>query len=458
MLLRDDEFRVLGPWPARLTHAASGRHRDIDKGMLLVPSNRTRSDSAALALPFVRLRSKRDYGLPPLVMLAGGPGAAAIGAFEGSFFDHADRLSEVCDVVTFDQRGCQRALPDLANPWTPPYDLTIPLDRTGFLAAHRENAKRLAAHYAEVGVNLNDFNTVQSAHDVDDLRQALGAETINLHGASYGSHLGLTTLREHGDRVSQAILCIVEGLDDTHKLPSNTDRHFHYVADLAREDPNLGGEFGDLYGELATVFEEFEETPESIEVSGCGQPVPIGKFGLQLMLGSMLGSVRAIKGLPKLVRQLAQRDLRDSSIRLSRWLTDPGKHAMMLSMDFASGATPERMRRIEAERHHALLDDSFNLPFPFVGDALGVNDLGNDFRKPVTTHIPTLFCAGTLDGRTPISNAEAVRKGFERSQLVIVEGASHQVPDVLIEPEICFLLNQDIGSEHLSVPFAFDPL
>ena len=458
MLLRDDEFRVLGPWPARMTHATSGRHRDIDQGTLLVPTSRERSESPALALPFIRLRAKRDYGLPPLIVLAGGPGVAAIGAFERNFFDHAERLSEVCDVLTFDQRGCQRALPDLSNPWSPNYKLDSPLDRDGFLEAHRENAKQLATHYFEAGVNLNDFNTIESSHDVDDLRRALGYETINLHGASYGSHLGLTVLREHGDHVSRAILCIVEGLNDTHKLPSNTDRHFRHLADLAKEDSALEGEFGDLYAELATVLEDFERTPESIEVSGHNQSVPIGKFALQLMLGSALGSVRAIKGLPTLTRQLAQRDLSASSSRLARWVTAPGMHGMMLAMDFASGATSERMRRIESERGQALLNDSFNLPFPFIGDVLGVNDLGDDFRKPVITDTPTLFCAGTLDGRTPISNAEAVRTGFAESQLVVVEGASHQVPDVLIEPETRFLLGRDIGTARLSVPFVFDPL
>ena len=360
--------------------------------------------------------------------------------------------------MTFDQRGCQRALPDLANHWRPCYDLTTPLDRDGFLAAHRENAKRLAAYYAEVDVDLNDFNTVESAHDVNDLRRALGLETINLHGASYGSHLGLTVLREHGDRVSRAILCIVEGLNDTHKLPSNTDRHFRHIAHLASEDRGLGDEFSDLYGELATALENFDQTPEPIKMPGQKRPVPIGKFALQLMLGSALGSVRAIRGLPALARQLSRRDLNPSSSRLARRLTAPGMHGMMLAMDFASGATPERMRRIQAERHHTLLDDSFNLPFPFVGDVLGVDDLGDDFRKPVTTDTPTLFCVGTLDGRTPISNAEAVREGFSESRLVIVEGASHQVPDVLIESETRFLLDRDIGSERLSVPFSFEPV
>jgi hypothetical protein len=36
-----------------------------------------------------------------------------------------------------------------------------------------------------------------------------------------------------------------------------------------------------------------------------------------------------------------------------------------------------------------------------------------------------LLISGTLDGRTPVSNAEGVLKGFPNGKHVILEGASH---------------------------------
>ncbi|MYD87347.1 MAG: hypothetical protein F4Y14_14900, partial [Acidobacteria bacterium] len=285
----------------------------------------------------------------------------------------------------------------------------------------------------------------------------LDAPKINLHGASYGSHLGLTVLKQHGAHVDRAILCIVEGLDDTHKLPANTDRHFRHLGDLARTDRNLKREFPDLVSEMAEVLDAFEHQPQTVRFANVDARARVGKFALQLVLGNALGSIRAIRELPGFVRELARGDGATLARRVERRVTGPGIHGMQLAMDYASGASAERSRLIEAQRIDALLGDSFNLPFPFVGDDLGVDDLGDGFREPVQSDVPTLFCAGTLDGRTPIANAEAARRGFPHSHLVVVDGATHETPTLLLDAQTEFLQGRDPGVDRLVRPFAFNP-
>ena len=456
MQLRNTEHRLVGRWPVRLTHA-SGRSLDAERGLLMVPACRQHDESQAIALSFVRVPAHRDHGLAPLVVLAGGPGAPAIGSFETGFFEHVERFAETCDVVTFDQRGANSALPNLDNPAPPRYDLDAVLTRGTFLDAQRASARQLATYWRERGVDPNDYNTIESAHDVNDLRRALDAPRINLHGASYGSHLGLTVLKQHGEHVDRAILCIVEGLDDTHKLPANTDRHFRNLSELAGTDRNLKGEFPDLVGEIAEVLDAFERKPQTVKFANVDARTRVGKFAVQLVLGNALGSIRAIRELPAFVRHLAKGDLATLARRVERLLTRPGINGMQLAMDFASGASAERTRLIEAQRGEALLDDSFNLPFPFVGDALGVDDLGDEFRAPVQSDVPTLFCAGTLDGRTPIANAEAARRGFPHSHLVTVEGVTHETPTLLLDLQTAFLRGEDPRVDRLARPFAFNP-
>lgn len=456
MHLRNTEYRLVGHWPVRLTHA-NGRSLDAERGLLMVPSCRNQDESPAIALPFLRIPAQQGYGLAPLVVLAGGPGAPAIGSFGTGFFEHVERFSKICDVVTFDQRGANSALPNLDNPTPPHYDLDVVLTRENFLDAQRASARRLATYWRERGVNPNDYNTIESAHDVNDLRRALNVAKINLHGASYGSHLGLTVLKQHGEHVDRAVLCIVEGLDDTHKLPANTDRHFHHLGELARSDRNLKGEFPDLVSEMAEILDEFECKPKSVQFSNVNARTSVGKFVVQLVIGNALGSIRSIRELPAFVRQLAKGDHAALTRRVERLLTGPGILGMQLAMDYASGASAERSRLIELQRREALLDDSFNLPFPFVGDALGVDDLGDDFRTPVQSDVPTLFCAGTLDGRTPVANAEAARRGFSHSHLLVVEGATHETPTLLLDPQAEFLQGKDPRVDRLVKPFAFNP-
>lgn len=423
----------------------------------MVPSCREHDETPAIALSFVHIPAKRDYGLPPLVVLAGGPGAPAIGSFETGFFDHVERFSEICDVVTFDQRGANNALPNLTNPAPPHYNFDTILTRESYLNLQIESARGFGTYWRELGVDPNDYNTIESAHDVNDLRRALNVPKINLHGASYGSHLGLTVLKRYGEYIDRAILCIVEGLDDTHKLPANTDRHFQQLAELARTDRNLHGEFPDLVAEMAEVLDVFERNPPIVKFANKPERTHVGKFALQFVIGNALGSIRAIRELPSFVRQLAEGDLAALTRRVEHWLTGPGIHGMQLAMDYASGASAERTQLIEEQRHDALLDDSFNLPFPFVGEALDVEDLGDEFRAPVVSDVPTLFCAGTLDGRTPISNAEVARRGFSHSHLIVVEGATHETPTMLLDPQIDFLQGKDPSVDRLVRPFAFNP-
>ena len=456
MYLRNTEYRLVGRWPVTITHA-SGRSLDAERGLLMVPSCRKHDESPAIALSYVRIHARQNRGLSPLVVLAGGPGAPAIGSFETGFFEHVERFSEICDVVTFDQRGANSSLPNLDNPTPPRYDFDALLTRETFLDAQYASARGVAMYWRERGIDLNDYNTIESAHDVNDLRRALDEPRINIHGASYGSHLGLAVIKQYGEHVDRAILCIVEGLDDTHKLPANTDRHFHHLGELARSDRSLKGEFPDLVSEIAEVLDTFDRKPQTVKFANQDTRTPAGKFAVQLVIGNALGSIRAIRELPSFVRQLAKGDLSTLSRRVERWLTGTGIHGMQLAMDYASGASTERTQLIETQRHEALLDDSFNLPFPFVGDALGVDDLGDDFRALVKSDVPTLFCAGTLDGRTPVSNAEAARQAFRNSHLVIVDGATHETPTLLLDLQTSFLCGEDPRVDRLIRPFAFNP-
>lgn len=101
---------------------------------------------------------------------------------------------------------------------------------------------------------------------------------------------------------------------------------------------------------------------------------------------------------------------------------------------------------------------SFNLPFPFIGEELGVAELDDAFRTPVQSDAPTLFCAGTLDGRTPISNAEAALGGFPNGQPIVVEGMGHDEPGLLLDAQVGFLEVRDVAVERLVLPFAFDAM
>jgi pimeloyl-ACP methyl ester carboxylesterase len=104
-----------------------------------------------------------------------------------------------------------------------------------------------------------------------------------------------------------------------------------------------------------------------------------------------------------------------------------------------------------------LLEDIFNFPFPEVCEEWKAPDLGDSFRAPLQSDIPVLFISGTLDARTPISNAEEYRKGFSNSTHIIIEGAVHSDPLFLSSPKIKdgmmeFLKGQPVTNTKITAP------
>ncbi len=77
-----------------------------------------------------------------------------------------------------------------------------------------------------------------------------------------------------------------------------------------------------------------------------------------------------------------------------------------LLMTCASGASTERAKRIATEaKLPLLLGNSVNFGTAELCQALG-NDLGEKFRAPIRSKVPVLLISGTLDGTTPVQNAE----------------------------------------------------
>jgi hypothetical protein len=63
-----------------------------------------------------------------------------------------------------------------------------------------------------------------------------------------------------------------------------------------------------------------------------------------------------------------------------------------------------------------------DIVFPDVCDSWGNPDLGRSFLTPVKSNIPVLLISGTLDGRTPVSSAEEVRKAFATASTLLSKG------------------------------------
>jgi pimeloyl-ACP methyl ester carboxylesterase len=409
-------------------------------GTLLVPENRSNPDSNLIELAFVRFKSTAKNPGPPIVYLAGGPGGSGIGAASGSRFALFSAFREVADVIAFDQRGTGYSKPDLGC-----YErLSAPLDvapsRAMALSELRTNARGCIEYWRDVQrVDLTGYNTNESADDLEDLRKALGAKQISLWAISYGTHLALTTIRRHPQSINRAMLAGTEGPDHTYKLPSNIQKHLEDLAAVIKADPEIGKDIPDFLGLMKSVFDRLDAQPQTVEIVDprTKQPVKVtvNKFVMQFIVANNIGTT-VTANFPALFYRASKGDFTNPA---QVWLNTTRQSlgsAMSYMMDCASGQTAARRERIASEARGTLLEDIFNFPFPEICEEWKAPDLGDAFRAPVTSNVPVLFISGTLDARTPISNAEEYRAGFANSTHMIIEGAVHSDPLFLASPKI----------------------
>ena len=433
---------------------------DAELGRLFVPENRQKPNSRLIEIAFVRFKSNAKNPGPPVVYLAGGPGGSGITAARGTRFPLFMAMRGAADVIALDQRGTGLSKPNLACQEIVNYPSEKQPIREEVLEHIKQLSRACAERFKNRGFDLTGYNTNENADDLEDLRKALGAEKISLWGISYGTHLALATIKRHEKSINRIILAGVEGLDQTFKLPGSIQKHLENLDGLVKSDPNLNKEIPSFTALVKEVLDKVEREPVVVEVTDSRTnqkvKVAINKFALQLLTAFAFGSGEA--ALPAIYYQMSKGDF---SFAAERWLgfVNGGQQigsAMAYMMDCYSGISPERRRQIEREAKRTLLGDVMDFPFPGVCEAWTKSDLGASFRSPVKTNIPTLFISGTLDVRTPPSNAEEVRRGFRNSEHLIIEGAVHSDPLFLSSPRIKdvmleFLKEQKISTTRITL-------
>jgi pimeloyl-ACP methyl ester carboxylesterase len=145
-----------------------------------------------------------------LLVNPGGPGGSGVELA----LDLVARLSKTLlphfDLVGFDPRGVGLSSPVdcLSDAEETRFNAASPDVRT---AAGFAEAKSLAKEYAakcsaKYGNGLAQYDTVQAAKDMDQVRQAVGDDQLNYLGFSYGTELGAQYIHMFPDKVRVAVL------------------------------------------------------------------------------------------------------------------------------------------------------------------------------------------------------------------------------------------------------------
>lgn len=446
-------------WQPYTLNGPDGQSIEGELGYIQVPANRSKKSAAMLELGFLKLKSQSVNPGNPIVYLSGGPGGSGISTAQYQRYPMFVALTQFADVIILDQRGTgvsRNGLQDCS--YQAEFGFDHALDAEGYIEAMKKTASFCRQQWLEQGLDLDGFNTMESAHDLEALRIALNAKQIDLWGISYGTHLAFAMEKTYPDSVGRMILASSEGLDQTVKRPAQVDHVLQRVAQRLKQD-NAGQQYPDLLELIEQVHQQYREEPLVTTVKthdGKSLEIAISTFDIQRMVaGGLLRDPSAIANLPGFYARLAQRDL--SMIgpyflgsRAEMFTLNP----MSFAMDAASGISKKRWKLIQKEANESLLWRASNAPFPDINSVLEVKDLGDEFRQHQKSNTPTLFLAGTLDGRTPIEGQLEIARYFSNKHFVTIENGGHNL--FMSSPKVLELMRNFLAGEALPDEYSIE--
>jgi len=416
-----------------LFESKSGVKVDAELGSFLVPENRSVDGSRTIELNFVRFKSKNPNPGNPIVYLAGGPGGEGISTARGKRFELFMAMREIADVIALDQRGTglSNHIPQCET--KAQFSLEEPGEYNTYITKMSNAAKKCISFWESEGVQVDGYNTVENANDLEELRKVLNAPRISLWGISYGSHLAFDFIKRYEGSVDKVVLAGLEGPNHTIKLPGLNQKYLKYLDSKIKLDDDALKAYPNLLTLMEDVLTSLEKQPVHTEIkdprSGKVLKIGISKLDVQLVTSYFLtkNPENSIK-LPYLYHQMKSGGFSDIAGMVAGIKSYAGRIQLMpLVMDAASGVSKKRFRQIEKQSEKSLLGRTTNFPFPDLSLDLGITDLGTSFRKNPISEIPALFFSGTLDGRTYIESAKELKKGFKNASHIIIDGAGHDM-------------------------------
>ncbi len=395
-------------------------------GQLSVPENPAAPGGRRITLnvavvPALNRRAQPD----PLFVLAGGPGQAATDFYAG-YAAAFSAIGRDRDIVLVDQRGTGKSAPLLCEYPEDPESPTVGPEQ--LKAATVECLRALDR-------DPRFYTTTVAVGDLEAVRQALGAERINLYGVSYGTRVAQHYLRRYPQRVRTVVLDgavppqVVLGADMALDAQQTLDAilaRCERDADCRQRFPAVGAEFKALQQRLRTPARLTFPDP----ATGTQQTLD---FGAEHLAGvvRLLSYADGTAALLPLLIHSAQVEDNLAPLAAQYLLIE-----QTLESQFAYGmhnavVCTEDLPLIDRQQ---VDDDALAATYLGTASLDGLSALCSvwpagvldaDLHQPLKSDKPVLILSGGNDPITPVRYGEQTLAQFANGRHVVIDGYGH---------------------------------
>ena len=403
-----------------------------------VPENRETSSGRRLKIRFAVLEPLRRSPDPdPLFILAGGPGqgARSYGLIATRFFKKVRRTRAI---VLVDLRG---------TGGSHPLECSIGEDALASLDSLLGGREMAEACLKSLDADPRHYTHKEALRDLDEIRQLLGYERINLWGGSWGTRAALLYAASYPKAVRSLVLDGAGPLnmEFPRSVAGDSERALDLLVSACTSDRACAAAYPDPRGDLGRLLERLERKPLTVEAphpqTGELTTVTLGRPALAEIVRVALYTPTDASRLLRILHHAGGGNLRPL-------LAQVVKSASTSTDSMALGATLSILCSEE-------------MPFvahaDFDGDGRGTF-VGSDYadawrtrckpwpvgplskRDPALQLLaPALILSGHHDPVTPPRWGEAMKRHFPQSLHIVVPGAAHNasfsgcVPDLIAE-------------------------
>ena len=397
-------------------------------GTLEVPENRDRPDGRKVSLNIVLVPATAPgKAREAVTFFGGGPGQAATD-FGGWVASGWAAARDTRDFVFVDQRGTGKSS-RLDCPLRNAADPQSYID--GFISAPLAAACLDSLSRER---DLTRYGYADLAHDIEDVRVAMGYDRLNLWGGSYGTRAAQVYARMYPQNVRSIVL---HGLVPAEFLQPadyavDTDASLAGLFAECAASPECHAAFPDPARELREVSARLERERGSAEILdptlGRRVRLTISRDDFAEIIRRMMYDPTVARLVPLFVHRAHGGDFRPiirQALRDRRGMETGSAWGLYLAITCTEDVPFIDQAAAAAARSRTLLGDYRIREQAAACRGWPRAPLPANYHQPVRSELPVLLLSGELDPVTPPRWAEMAAAAFPNHLHVVVPGGAH---------------------------------
>jgi pimeloyl-ACP methyl ester carboxylesterase len=357
----------------------------------------------------------------PLFFIAGGPGEAATQSFL-VVYAAFQNLNRKRDIVLVDQRGTGGSNPSPCN--------SINSDDP---ADDLSDEEFITACLEQWDADPRFYTTSIAMDDLDEVRQVMRYEQINIYGASYGTRAALVYARQHPDHIRTLLLDGIVPPNWTLGPTTSSDaqRALDLIFERCAFETACNQVFPNINLEFSNLMKRVEAAPQPVSLpdpsSGEFITITLTSSVLASMVHTLSYAPETAALLPLYIQNAFQyNDWQPIAAQYlnTMWLLNETVSAGMRLSILCNEDVPFFPDLAPSTSY---LNEGLLEALPQLCTNWPRGSIPLDFKQPVTSSVPTLLLSGEADPVTPPVNAQLAAQTLSNSLQLVAPGQGHIV-------------------------------